>query len=383
MSHVPTGPGSWQASDGLWYPYESHPYFTQLPTPPVQQLPPPPSFAHLPPPPDQPLPPSSTKYVPVHQVQQAPPIQVGQPLPPLGITPGAAMANPPMASTSNPALAPPPGWTPPVTRAGASERRYYEECRARDKAKRRARLPMDIAFVVVAGLLAYLGVRLGAHYVNVALSHISKQASPSSSVKSTPAFSSSLANVIGLLVGVLAAFGMGKNLWTSNPETEAHRKGAEGEEAVGAQLDTLRPQGFVVFHDMGIPGSNANVDHLVIGPTGIFMVDAKVRNNKVNLSNQDKLFSGGNMVRTKTTAGEAKAVEKALRGVLPNRMPVQAVMCFVDSALPRLDHPIDGVRIVSMRKGLLPFITAQPPVLGFDSVMQIAYVAFQTLGIHQ
>jgi len=252
-----------------------------------------------------------------------------------------------------------------------------------DKAKRRAKLPRDIAFVVVACLLAYLAIRVGAHYLNVILSGITKHANPSSTVKSTPAFSSSLANLTGLFVGALAAFGMGRNLWEPNQDTEAHRKGAEGEEAVGARLDSLRPQGFVVFHDMGIPGSDANVDHLVIGPTGIFMVDAKVRNNKVSLSKQGKLFSGGNMVKTKTTAGEAKAVQKVLRGVLPDRLLVQAVMCFVDSALPRLDHPIDGVRIVSMRKGLLPFITAQPPVLGSDSVMQIAYVAFQALGIHQ
>jgi hypothetical protein len=31
----------------------------------------------------------------------------------------------------------------------------------------------------------------------------------------------------------------------------------------------------VVFHDLAVPGSPANVDHLVIGPSGVFVIDSK------------------------------------------------------------------------------------------------------------
>jgi hypothetical protein len=31
----------------------------------------------------------------------------------------------------------------------------------------------------------------------------------------------------------------------------------------------------VVFHDLAVPDSPANVDHLVIGPTGVFVIDSK------------------------------------------------------------------------------------------------------------
>jgi hypothetical protein len=31
----------------------------------------------------------------------------------------------------------------------------------------------------------------------------------------------------------------------------------------------------VVFHDLAVPDSDANVDHLVIGPTGVFVIDSK------------------------------------------------------------------------------------------------------------
>jgi hypothetical protein len=31
----------------------------------------------------------------------------------------------------------------------------------------------------------------------------------------------------------------------------------------------------VVFHDLAVPGSPANVDYLVIGPSGVFVIDSK------------------------------------------------------------------------------------------------------------
>lgn len=50
--------------------------------------------------------------------------------------------------------------------------------------------------------------------------------------------------------------------------------GALGEEAVGQFLDEkLRPVGYHVLHD--IPGSGFNLDHVVVGPTGIFCIETK------------------------------------------------------------------------------------------------------------
>jgi Nuclease-related domain len=38
----------------------------------------------------------------------------------------------------------------------------------------------------------------------------------------------------------------------------------------------------VVFHDLAVPDSPANVDHLVIGPSGVFVVDSKQWTGTVN-----------------------------------------------------------------------------------------------------
>lgn len=54
------------------------------------------------------------------------------------------------------------------------------------------------------------------------------------------------------------------------------RLGLEAESAVGEELNQLMKQGFSVFHD--VPGDKAfNVDHVVVGPNGVFAVETKGR----------------------------------------------------------------------------------------------------------
>jgi hypothetical protein len=58
-------------------------------------------------------------------------------------------------------------------------------------------------------------------------------------------------------------------------QVRAWQRGAAGERRTARLLDRLTRDGFVVFHDLAVPGSPANVDHLVIGPTGVFVIDSK------------------------------------------------------------------------------------------------------------
>ena len=51
-------------------------------------------------------------------------------------------------------------------------------------------------------------------------------------------------------------------------------RGARAEEAVGATLNELRREGWVVMHDLERPGEG-NIDHLVSGPSGVFMIETK------------------------------------------------------------------------------------------------------------
>lgn len=51
--------------------------------------------------------------------------------------------------------------------------------------------------------------------------------------------------------------------------------GARGEEDLGAGLDARSSLELRVLHDRRIPGSRANIDHLLVTPAGVWVVDAK------------------------------------------------------------------------------------------------------------
>ncbi|QJR14663.1 nuclease-related domain-containing protein [Usitatibacter palustris] len=57
------------------------------------------------------------------------------------------------------------------------------------------------------------------------------------------------------------------------PEFRNLRLAAEGEKAVGQFLERLRGSGYEVYHDVPAPGFN--IDHVLIGPGGIFAIETK------------------------------------------------------------------------------------------------------------
>jgi hypothetical protein len=80
----------------------------------------------------------------------------------------------------------------------------------------------------------------------------------------------------GGLVGLVAAALVGWRLrFRPSEQARTWQRGAQGERRTARLLDRLTRDGFVVFHDLAVPGSPANVDHLVIGPTGLFVIDSK------------------------------------------------------------------------------------------------------------
>jgi hypothetical protein len=73
--------------------------------------------------------------------------------------------------------------------------------------------------------------------------------------------------------------------------TAAWAYGANGERALGKLLDPLRDEGLAVLHDRRIPRSKANIDHLVVAPWGVFVVDAKNYKGRVETRNRGGFFS--------------------------------------------------------------------------------------------
>jgi hypothetical protein len=69
---------------------------------------------------------------------------------------------------------------------------------------------------------------------------------------------------------------------SSDPQsTTAWSTGARGEETMGRMLDALRAEGIAVLHDRRIPGTRANIDHIIISRAGVFVVDTKNYHGRV------------------------------------------------------------------------------------------------------
>jgi hypothetical protein len=130
-----------------------------------------------------------------------------------------------------------------------------------------------------------------------------------------------LAAQVGLpragLLGLAVAAVVGWRLrFRPSEQVTAWRRGAEGERRTARLLNRLMRDGYVVFHDLAVPGSPANVDHLVIGPSGVFVIDSKQWTGSIHQGTDGLVWHNHyRLDRTLETVGwEAQQVSRLLGG---------------------------------------------------------------------
>jgi len=73
-------------------------------------------------------------------------------------------------------------------------------------------------------------------------------------------------------------YGLRKLARTVFPEPQhirAWQSGERGEIAVARVLDSLTAHSIPALHDRRIPHMRSNIDHIAIGPAGVYVIDAK------------------------------------------------------------------------------------------------------------
>ena len=166
--------------------------------------------------------------------------------------------------------------------------------------------------------------------------------------------------IVGLLVlivnplwgGVVLLFDLvivASALFTTPNSITAWQTGAQGELRTGRLLEPLEGEGFRILHDRRIPGSRANIDHVVIGPPGIYVVETKSLGGSLQIRDNDVFVAGRR--RTKMideVKREAVAVQTALAAELAaNGWTVSPIICVHRADLPMFRSEVAGVRIVS------------------------------------
>jgi phage antirepressor YoqD-like protein len=97
-----------------------------------------------------------------------------------------------------------------------------------------------------------------------------------------------------------------------NTPEKAWGQGAAGEELVGALLEGLGGQGWHVEHDVGLGTRGSNVDHLLIGPPGVFVINTKTLSGDVWVGGDTVMVDGRRKPFVEKQEAEAKRVREKL-----------------------------------------------------------------------
>jgi hypothetical protein len=155
-------------------------------------------------------------------------------------------------------------------------------------------------------------------------------------------------------------------------------QGASGERIVGARLDRI--DGIEVLHDRRVPRTRATIDHIAIGPRGVYVIQAKLarpngehelrrrtvrRERSVWISGHDET-----MLVTKMSV----RVNAITRAMSATPITVTAALCFVDAPWPSLREPftMDGVWVGW--PDALPDLVGRPGLLTGEAMKEAARV---------
>ena len=176
---------------------------------------------------------------------------------------------------------------------------------------------------------------------------------------------------LSLVLGALTAMAAGWMLrFRPSPDADAWRRGAAGERRTARLLAGLERQGWAVLHDLAVPGSRANLGHLVIGPGGVFVIDSKQYRGRLQLDQSGRLWHGRYPLAPALRAVSFEADQAAL--VLPDPdVVVVPILAVHGTQVPWSKVVADGVPVVAARR-LPNMLRRLPRVLGPERVAALA-----------
>lgn len=126
----------------------------------------------------------------------------------------------------------------------------------------------------------------------------------------------------------------------------AWRRGAEGERVIAELLESDLPDDYFVFNDVRFPGRMANIDHIVIGPSGIYTINTKNWRGIVKWSEDGNTLMWNGEPEKKRTAEAAQAdaldVHDKLRVLMNRDFFVKPILVFpMAKVVPKLDASVE------------------------------------------
>jgi len=167
-----------------------------------------------------------------------------------------------------------------------------------------------------------------------------------------------------LFISIVATIIAAIWFWRLIPIARHFNRGERGERHVADVLEELRSNGYRPIHD--IVGDGFNVDHVLVGPGGIFAIETKYRSGKGEITVQNQgVFVGDRLEEKdclKQARGSAKAVSQLIAENCARREWVTPVVVFVGDWKIRNEWRDTDARVFTPN-GLLRYIRDQQPQL--------------------
>ena len=163
--------------------------------------------------------------------------------------------------------------------------------------------------------------------------------------------------------------------------------GARGEEELAAAFEGV--EGLRILNDRRVKGTPRNIDHILVAPAGVFVVDAKNYTGAVEVKNIGGLFRTelrlyvNGRDRSKLADGlgwQLTAVRGALGAIEVHPLPpVTPVLCFIGARWPLFQPPneFEGVRLES--PATLKRLLREPQALGEEAIEAVAWTLSEAL----
>ena len=207
-----------------------------------------------------------------------------------------------------------------ITPAGTSALVMYRATRRR----RRRRIALSVALFAAAGAIAAAAGTHGMHGMHgIALPTAAALAGA------------------GVVCGASVRVGALR-------DADRWRRGAEGERRTAELLDALPSRAWAVWHDLRVPGSRANIDHLVVGRTGVWVVDTKSPRGRVTSGWRSVRLGegGGRKLDTGPVRWEAVMVAERLQEVVGRPVAVRPLVAIHGASLGARGVRVGGVRVL-------------------------------------
>jgi hypothetical protein len=169
--------------------------------------------------------------------------------------------------------------------------------------------------------------------------------------------------------------------------TRAWAAGAIGEERLAETLAAV--EGIRVLNDRRVPRTRGNIDHVIVAPGGVFVVDAKRLQGRIEIRNRGRFFTSDYRLyvgrRDRSLLAEKlrwqiDAVQQALVSAEVDSLPlISAVLCFIDSQWPRFRPPDSYGGVLLEDQWSLCRRVSQPGNLDPGSVDRLARIIGEAL----